>query len=428
MSNTNKKTALILGGTDDHIHLINKLKARGYQTMLVDYLENPPAKNTADIFFRENALDKDVVLKIAQQNHVDLVIATCIDQALPTMAYVCELMNLPCHISYKQALSITNKALMKNTFLSNNIPTSRFVILEKEDQFDHSDSELQFPLVIKPCDANSSKGISKVYNHDGLKSAIEGAFNVSNSKKIVVEEYFDGDELSVDVVIRDYNADIVMISRNHKNRNNTDNFTIVQNYFNSDDYNRFAEPLKIISENIARSFSLNNVPLLLQVLVKDDTINVIEFSSRIGGGSKHLFIRMNTGFDILEYFVNVIINRNYSFQDIKFGSFRHSVASVNYVYTCPGIFHSVEGIEYLKNSGIIEDFVYYKTFSSRICQSLSSNDRVGGFFVKADDLDDHDVKCRKADSVLKVIEMENGSDIMLHGLYFNNINSGSTSI
>ena len=37
---TNKKNALVLGGTVPHISLIKKLKERGYHTILVDYLNN----------------------------------------------------------------------------------------------------------------------------------------------------------------------------------------------------------------------------------------------------------------------------------------------------------------------------------------------------------------------------------------------------
>ena len=46
---TNKPIAIVLGGTNPHIELINNLKARGFYTILLDYFENPPAKNVADL-------------------------------------------------------------------------------------------------------------------------------------------------------------------------------------------------------------------------------------------------------------------------------------------------------------------------------------------------------------------------------------------
>lgn len=420
MSQIHNKVAIVLGGTDDHIYLIEKLKARGYHTILIDYLENPPASQSADIFIRENALDKDKVLNIAQREKADIVIATCIDQALLVMAYVCEMMHLPCHLTYQEALSLTNKAFMKKIFIQNQIPSSRFVVLENQTNYGDLISELQFPLVVKPSDANSSKGVVKVFNMSDLPIAINNAFSISTSKKIILEEYFEGTELSVDVIIQNHKAEILLISRNHKIKHNKTNFTIVQNSFNIADYQRYAGLLKPIAEKIACAFKLNNVPLLIQVLVKDDQISVIEFSSRIGGGSKHLFIKKITGFDLLEYFVNIIERNSQGVINHGLtGHFFYDFASVNYIYTKPGVIKAVEGISELLASKCIYDFAYYKTLFSRIDYSLASSDRVGSFFIVANTLEEHRSKCIEADATLKVINADEGADIMLHGLFSN---------
>ena len=82
------KTAIVLGGTVPHITLINKLKERGFYTILVDFFDNPPAQKYADEHIKESTLDKDVIVKIAQKRKVDLVISTCIDQANSICCYV----------------------------------------------------------------------------------------------------------------------------------------------------------------------------------------------------------------------------------------------------------------------------------------------------------------------------------------------------
>jgi hypothetical protein len=41
MDMQNELQAIVLGGTDDHIRLIEILKQRGYHTTLIDYFENP---------------------------------------------------------------------------------------------------------------------------------------------------------------------------------------------------------------------------------------------------------------------------------------------------------------------------------------------------------------------------------------------------
>ena len=64
---SNKKTAIVLGGTSPHAELIKKLKHRGYYIILVDYLENPLAAKVADEHIREIHLIRKRSLKLLWQ-------------------------------------------------------------------------------------------------------------------------------------------------------------------------------------------------------------------------------------------------------------------------------------------------------------------------------------------------------------------------
>src|SRR5690554_4584718 len=116
------KTAIVLGGTHDHIYLIELLQAQNYLVILIDYLTDPPAKTTADEHIAESALDKKTVLRIAMERKAELVISLCTDQTLPVMAYVCSQLGLPCHLTHVQSLSLTNKSEMKRRLKKGRIP------------------------------------------------------------------------------------------------------------------------------------------------------------------------------------------------------------------------------------------------------------------------------------------------------------------
>jgi len=208
--------AIIIGGTNDHICLIEKLKNRGYSTILIDYLDNPPAKTIADIHIKESILEKETILKISEKEKPDLVVAACIDQAIPSMAYVSEKLVLNCHLSYETALSLTNKALMKEIFLNNQIPTSKYLVIDNISNVDLAD--FCFPIVVKPSDSNSSKGVEKVNSESELKNALDRAMSFSKSGKVIIEEFKCGEEYSVDVIIRNYEPEIIMITKNKKNQ------------------------------------------------------------------------------------------------------------------------------------------------------------------------------------------------------------------
>ena len=151
---------VVLAGGSDQIALINELKSRGHEVILVDYFDNPPAKPYADKHIVASTLDVEAVKQIAYDENASLVCTACTDQALLTVANVSEQLNLPCYISYKTALNVTNKSYMKEVMLKYGIPTAKYVILDSVDL--EVIKDFQLPVVVKPVDCNSSKGVKRV--------------------------------------------------------------------------------------------------------------------------------------------------------------------------------------------------------------------------------------------------------------------------
>lgn len=191
--------ALVLAGGFPQITLIEKLKLKGFYTVLADWNENPVAKKYADKYYQVSTLDIDAVEKIANYERVDFLITVCTDQALLTVAKVSEDLGLPCYIDYQTALNVTNKQYMKDIFVKSGISTAKHLILE--DLSSGKIEELRFPLITKPVDCNSSKGVSKVKCFDELLNAFYYAKKCSRTNTAIIEEYIEGKELSVDVYV-----------------------------------------------------------------------------------------------------------------------------------------------------------------------------------------------------------------------------------
>lgn len=86
-----------------------------------------------------------------------------------------------------------DKAVMKSVFKGNNLPIlkySTFLRVEWDDDKDKIikkiESELQYPVFVKPANLGSSIGISKAKNRDNLVKAVETA--VYYDRKIIVEQ------------------------------------------------------------------------------------------------------------------------------------------------------------------------------------------------------------------------------------------------
>lgn len=397
------KVALVLGGTYDHIHLLKLLKIKGYYTVLVDYYENPPAKLFADRHIKESTLDLDLVLSIAYDIKPSLVIATCIDQALLTMAYVSEKLKLPCHISYQTALELTNKAYMKKNFMDNGIPTVNYEVLENGIMTPSKDHN--FPLVVKPADANSSKGIKKVKDKSSLMLAIQEAYENSQSSKVIVEEFFDGEEYSVDVVVSGYEPEIIMMSKNIKESGNTGKFTIIQSYYSdvyrSDD--KLVANMKSVIAKIAKAYRIKNGPLLVQLLRKGDQLSVIEFSSRIGGGSKHELIKKITNIDMIEYFIELLEGNVRICEPDKC----YKYGLINYIYTKSDKIVKYSNFNEIEQSKLVDKVFYYKTEGTTVLGDSYSSDRSVGLMIADNNEENLFKRLAEANKKIKILNKSN---------------------
>ena len=408
----NKPIAIVLGGTIPHIELIKNLKTRGYYTLLVDYAQNPIAKKYADEHVLESSLDKEKVLEIAKNRKAELVITTCSDQANVTACYVAEELGLPAPYSYQTALNVTDKELMKNIMLENDIPTSRFVIVDdKYDEYDYS--SLNFPVIVKPVDCYGSKGVKITNDIDELKDNIVNAIKFSRTKRVIVEEFIVGQEIGVDCFIKDHEIEIIMTKLRHKIIDSDD--SIQQIYgcqWPADISKELNIKLHAIAKKIAQSFHLNNTPLMIQAIIKGNEVSVIEFGARIGGGSSYSIIKLSTGFDIIDAAVNsflgIDVNLDYHLPRYYYAD--------TFLYTKPAMFGYISYDKELIDKNIIEYLVQNKTEGVSVGTDLSSSNRVGVFIVKAGNIKELQNKIRTALDGIEVYDTL-GNPIMRRDIY-----------
>lgn len=91
--------------------------------------------------------------------------------------------------SLSSALAM-DKALTKQLFLQNGVPTPKSYLLKSEDDSYQPD----FPCVVKVCQGGSSIGVYIVHNEKEYHEAVKNAF--SYDAKVLVEEYIKGREFT----------------------------------------------------------------------------------------------------------------------------------------------------------------------------------------------------------------------------------------
>ena len=105
--------ALVLAGGIPQVALIQELRERGVETVLVDGSPCPVALPYPDNFYCVNIFDVEAVKEIAIKEKVDFLITVCADQVLLVVAQVSDDLGLPCYLDYDTAKKVSDKELMK---------------------------------------------------------------------------------------------------------------------------------------------------------------------------------------------------------------------------------------------------------------------------------------------------------------------------
>jgi len=93
-----------------------------------------------------------------------------------------------------------DKDVMKKLLRDADISIGKFITVSKEDEisFGQASAELGLPIFIKPANAGSSVGISKIKNGEEFDKAIKEAFRFD--QKVLLEEAIVGDEIEVSIL------------------------------------------------------------------------------------------------------------------------------------------------------------------------------------------------------------------------------------
>lgn len=400
--------ALVLCGGIPQAALIEELKSRGIYTILADMNPNVMARPLADEFFPVSVLDVDAVRKLAKEQKVDMVLTACADQVLLIQAQVSEELGLPCYIDYKTAKDVSSKELMKKVFVENGIPTSKHVIMGEFDE--EKVRGLSYPIIVKPVDSYSSRGVRKVFSVEELKAAFEAAVEISRTNTAIVEEFVEGEELTVDVYIEDGVAHTLCISNIDKIPGN-DRFVICRTRYPAQINDEVKNQVEVVAGQIAKAFNLKNAPMLVQMITDGKKVSVVEFCARTGGGDKFRLIKEVSNFDVIKAVVDLTLGVK-----PRVVPYQLPECIVNeFLYTDPGIFDHLEGFEEMKEQGVISEYFQLKTKGTECGEIKSSGDRVAYYTVEAHTLENVREKDKKANTALKVVDSE-GNDVLRHDL------------
>lgn len=209
-----KPSILILGAGLMQRPAILSAKALGFNAVVVDANPNAECVPLADEFKKIDLKNKEEIFyyakKLKEKSDLKGIFTAGTDFSA-SVSYAAEKLALPCH-SYESALNATIKPRMRRCFDRSNVPSPKFFSLSNaeitEEKVLSITEELLFPCVVKPADNMGARGCRMIRSKGEAWQSVKTAAENSRTSTVILEEYMEGSEFSIDAVV--YNGSLTV--------------------------------------------------------------------------------------------------------------------------------------------------------------------------------------------------------------------------
>ncbi len=319
-------------------------KAKGIYTIITDYLDmtSSPLKAEADECWQINVTDLDTLEQRCRDNHVSGIFAGTHELCLECCKELCARLGLPFYASEQGWAAARDKELYKRCCREAGLDVPRQYWIggfPPQEVFD----EVQFPVVVKPNDGSAKRGFSVARSREELRPAIERALTFSDQDKIIVEDFIEGNLVTVICCIRSGRLDMIDILidlSNEKDQENSFRFFIHESRYSAD----IRERLVPLYEKIIRDMNCREGAIFFQSILRDQTYYQLEMGYRLDGTGSWKYIERLTGFNQLKYMVDLALGEKPEDKYAeRYGDSGNGSCAKVFIWGMPGQICSIEG-------------------------------------------------------------------------------------
>lgn len=416
-------TVLMIGMS---LSILEKLKYESdYKLIIVEekeqfikYQFDPNAYPGILDVYTSNYMNTDeympLIYELKSKYKIDGVIPTK-DYAVRAAAKIADLLGLR-GIGGDKAKILTNKYLLREACEKYNIPHPRYREINSMDEIGEFMEDK--PLILKPTRLQASIGISKIVSRDDILNSWERTtsarkklgteIELGKENEYVLEEYVDGQEYSVEVLVD--NGVIVFM-------NITEKSIFEESFVEKGHVAPANVPQhlkdKFINEetNLVERIGVMYGMLHSEWKVENEELYLIECAARMPGDYIFDLIQYSYGFNYADSYMKLMAGEKYEInQDNR------NVSKITYFESEPGVLDEIEGIENLLEDYVV-DWCIFKNIGDEICNVNSSWDRVGYFIVVADNYEKLEKFTNKIVSNVKFITRKGESNEEIEGIY-----------
>ena len=319
---------LIILGTNEYQNpLILRAKELGYETHVFGWPTGEIGEKTADVYHPVNILDYDALLEEVKKVNPCGVASIASELAMRPMNFLLRELGIPCNSIETETIA-TDKYKMRCAMRDAGIDGPRFVLVDGDfDKLQIKDFE--YPLIIKPVDLSSSRGVMKINAESEIDEAVEYAMGWSKTKQCILEEFIEGQEYSGESIAYEGKYKLLVVTE--KSTTGAPHFVEIGH---KQPANLLPEMYKKVEETLYKAFASMNIEYGAVHpefrITKEGRICFMEIGARMGGdciGSD--LVPISTGYDYMSMVISIGCGKAPSFEKIR----EPKEARIKYVIT-----------------------------------------------------------------------------------------------
>ena len=393
------KKIMILGASSLQLPAIEAAVEMGLSVVAVDM--NPEA-----IGFQVPGIQTEVistidipkVLEAAKKHKIDGIMTLASDMPMRTVAAVSKELGLV-GITEDTAVKATNKAEMRKALEAAGVPVPKFFRVTNEEGFSLATREMSGAFMVKPADNSGSRGIIKVpATATAEEKAQAYAYSRENSRSgdVVVEEYMEGPEVSVETLTVDGICHVIQI---------TDKITTGSPYFVEMGHTQptahspeIAEKIRQVAIAANRAIGMMSGPSHIEIIVTKDGPKIVELGARLGGDciTTHL-TPLSTGVNMVRCCIRIALGETPDLTP-KFSK----GSAIRYFQQTPGVVKEISGIDAAEKMPGVRQISIVHGVGEKVGIINSSAARMGFVIAQGDDRKNAIDLCEKAMDSIKI--------------------------
>ncbi|MET8990886.1 ATP-grasp domain-containing protein [Nonomuraea wenchangensis] len=290
---------VILGGSDGTVSAFRAARRLGLATICVDMRQDAPGVAEADEFLHISTRDVPAVAAaLRDRDGLAGLLAPGSDINLPSLVELARLLGLPCGLTDATLRASTDKLYFREVCERLGLPGPRHCAGDADPGL-----RPPLPVIVKPVDSGSSRGITICREPGELPAAIAHAKEVSPSGRAVIEELLTGEDLCAEAMLQDGRIALLGLSR----RVTAPPAVVAVGHDMAPADDVLEKEVVRQLERVCGDLGYRDGPLNVDLFVDGGRVTLVEMGARIGGNGLGEALGLMHGVDTVEATVRLAI-------------------------------------------------------------------------------------------------------------------------